>query len=537
MVLRDLTEPGAVLRAIDEFDEIGRDAFLARYRYGRSTRYFVDHEGSLYDVKALVGAAYGYQFPERGPLTNDRFSGGHAAANAVMERLGFVVIDRHTEHSAAGAEFLARVKAVSPQRFADRTALHRPLMLLWALKQVRLNPDPRQPWTVVRGALTVVGKKFGNARDANAQALYPVWALRNDGLWEVDGTEHLTASQRPTLGELNRSDPMMGFPTEDHTLLTKDPRVLAAAIALVLAKFPDPVPPGLLEWARSDRALPDTAPAPLGPGVTEGTEDEGLDLRYEPGGPNDDGPIPETDLVGYTAPDAATDLALERARATTRPIRVSHPDGAGGWDFATRAVVVGRCAQPSTGTSGARQSGDSWLLRPVPSDDPESWPPEIHQLLATSSLEDAVNERLRTSESSTTNAYSLLNQRATEGADDRIGSTVVRAVVRRARNGFARQAVIERSAGACENPHCLGHSTELTTAGQPILEVDHVHDLARGGRDIPEVMIALCPNCHALKTRGVNRHKLAAKLLHIARRRHADHLAETRPDQEASDLK
>ncbi|MFI6979965.1 HNH endonuclease [Embleya sp. NPDC050154] len=525
MVLRELTEPGAVLRAIDEFDEIGRDTFLARYRYGRSTRYFVDHEGSLYDVKALVGAAYGYQFPERGPLTNDRFSGGHAAANAVMERLGFVVIDRYTENSAAGAEFLSRVKAVSPQRFADRTALHRPLMLLWALKQVRLEADPRQPWSVVRGALTVVGKKFGNARDANAQALYPVWALRNDGLWEVDGTEHLTASQRPNLGELNRSNPTMGFPAADHKLLTKESRVLDAAIELVLSKFPDPVPPGLVEWARSDWALPDADPASHGPGVTEDAEGKSPDLRYEPGGPNQDGPIPETDLVGYTAPDTRTDLTLERARAATRPIRVHRPDGVGGWDFETLAVVVGRCAQLSTDTAASRQNGDSWLLRPVPSADPESWPPEAHELLATSSLEDAVNEQLRTSESNTTNAYALLNQRATQGAHDRIGSAVVQAIVRRARNHSARQAVIERSAGACENPRCLGHPTELTTAGQPILEVDHVHDLARGGQDIPEVMIALCPNCHALKTRGVNRDELAEELLHVARRRHTDHLS------------
>ena len=41
--------------------------------------------------------------------------------------------------------------------------------------------------------------------------------------------------------------------------------------------------------------------------------------------------------------------------------------------------------------------------------------------------------------------------------------------------------------------------------GRPILEIDHVHDLALGGADDPAQMIALCPNCHAIKTRGTTR--------------------------------
>jgi hypothetical protein len=34
-----------------------------------------------------------------------------------------------------------------------------------------------------------------------------------------------------------------------------------------------------------------------------------------------------------------------------------------------------------------------------------------------------------------------------------------------------------------------------------MLEVDHIHDLALGGDDSPAQMIALCPNCHQVKTR------------------------------------
>ena len=84
----------------------------------------------------------------------------------------------------------------------------------------------------------------------------------------------------------------------------------------------------------------------------------------------------------------------------------------------------------------------------------------------------------------------------------------------------ARRAVLLRSQGHCENPHCTGEPQDVTDAGHPILEVDHIHDLANGGPDHPEQMIALCPNCHAIKTRGRTREQLRHVLLTVARQRH-----------------
>ncbi len=84
----------------------------------------------------------------------------------------------------------------------------------------------------------------------------------------------------------------------------------------------------------------------------------------------------------------------------------------------------------------------------------------------------------------------------------------------------ARQAVMLRSQGRCENPRCTGDIRDRTDAGDPILEVDHLHDLAKGGEDLPAQMIALCPNCHAIKTRGHTRHDLKKDLVAEARRRH-----------------
>jgi 5-methylcytosine-specific restriction enzyme A len=88
------------------------------------------------------------------------------------------------------------------------------------------------------------------------------------------------------------------------------------------------------------------------------------------------------------------------------------------------------------------------------------------------------------------------------------------------RSADARRAVLLRSGGDCENPQCHGSVHDVTDKGAPILEVDHIQDIALGGDDNPAQMIALCPNCHATKTRGSTRKQLRAVLLTTADDRH-----------------
>jgi hypothetical protein len=94
MALNDLTSPEAVERALDEFDEIGREAFLNKYRFGHARRYFVRRNGKYYDSKAIAGAAMGFQDPQRGPLRSNEFSGGEQGSKAKLEQLGFDVVPR-----------------------------------------------------------------------------------------------------------------------------------------------------------------------------------------------------------------------------------------------------------------------------------------------------------------------------------------------------------------------------------------------------------------------------------------------------------
>ena len=94
------------------------------------------------------------------------------------------------------------------------------------------------------------------------------------------------------------------------------------------------------------------------------------------------------------------------------------------------------------------------------------------------------------------------------------------------RSDDARRAVLLRSEGHCENPTCSGEIHDVTDTGAPILEVDHIQDLALGGDDNPAQMIALCPNCHQVKTRGSAREQLRGVLFATAKLRH-ERLART----------
>jgi len=110
MALSALSDPAAVLAAIEEAKALGRPAFLAKYGFGPAQRFFVLHDGAYYDSKAVAGVAHGKQFPAEGPLRSGDFSGGEATVRAKLEALGFTVINF--------AE-LAKASAISATDSAD----------------------------------------------------------------------------------------------------------------------------------------------------------------------------------------------------------------------------------------------------------------------------------------------------------------------------------------------------------------------------------------------------------------------------------
>lgn len=81
----------AVLAAMDEFDGLGREAFLEKYGFGPAKEYVAIRDGSQYDSKALYGVAYGIENPDEGPLRTNQFSGGEGTVVRRLQDLGFEV--------------------------------------------------------------------------------------------------------------------------------------------------------------------------------------------------------------------------------------------------------------------------------------------------------------------------------------------------------------------------------------------------------------------------------------------------------------
>ena len=92
--LSRLQSPGAVQAALDEYRARGRTAFLDAYGFGKSRDYMVrdPRSGALCDSKAIVGAAFGHQYPDEGPLVPADFSGGEATVVPKLQGLGFEVV-------------------------------------------------------------------------------------------------------------------------------------------------------------------------------------------------------------------------------------------------------------------------------------------------------------------------------------------------------------------------------------------------------------------------------------------------------------
>jgi hypothetical protein len=100
--ISELRSRDAVLQAIAECDRVGRSAFLRDHGFRPARDYMLIHNGQEYDSKAIAGVAYGYQFPERGPLRGADFVGGRETVSPVLTRLGFTV--RQPADQTADAE-------------------------------------------------------------------------------------------------------------------------------------------------------------------------------------------------------------------------------------------------------------------------------------------------------------------------------------------------------------------------------------------------------------------------------------------------
>jgi 5-methylcytosine-specific restriction protein A len=222
-------------------------------------------------------------------------------------------------------------------------------------------------------------------------------------------------------------------------------------------------------------------------------------------------------LSGPQQVEAGGNALLERARIARAPVRFWYRPTGGRFTFLTWVVVLGRAWVAGVGQDGQQRPELEWRLEAVPGPSTQAWPREVAEAVeeAQVALDD---DAVPPPEAQPAASYAALVARIDERGQPRRPSGVVRSDF--ARSAAARRAVLIRSGGRCENPRCTGMPAELTRRGQPILDVDHVEDLAKGGEDHPRNMVALCPNCHACKTRGRNAAQWRRDLVRVARSAH-----------------
>ena len=81
-----------VLRAIQEYDQLGPERFFSVHGFAPTTTYDLVWEEHRYPPKAILGTAYELAAGKR--LASGDFEGGKTGAVKVLEKLGFTIKPR-----------------------------------------------------------------------------------------------------------------------------------------------------------------------------------------------------------------------------------------------------------------------------------------------------------------------------------------------------------------------------------------------------------------------------------------------------------
>ncbi|MGW2092378.1 HNH endonuclease [Promicromonospora sukumoe] len=207
---------------------------------------------------------------------------------------------------------------------------------------------------------------------------------------------------------------------------------------------------------------------------------------------------------------------LEAARLEHAAVRFWHKPRGGQFTFEMWCMVVHRHWGWGIDTGGENRQEVVWTLSAI--DGPDVGLPE--DLIDSSALDPVADmDNAVGPEAQANPTYLDLVDRL----ETRPEVVHVKNRVRRdpARSLAARRAVLIRAGEECESPWCTGMPADRSVTDEPLFEVDHVEDLALKGADHPANMVALCPNCHAAKTRGSRAEERRRQLKKIANEKHA----------------
>lgn len=150
----------------------------------------------------------------------------------------------------APADFLlARISALRTWRRGGQQAIHKPLLLLYALGRIQPGAERLLPFTEVDRDVKPLLERYGPPRSAY-HTEYPFWRLQNDGIWEVASDAPLRSRARnsdPPRSELLTKGARGGFKAVLFAAL-RDDRSLTTELcsALLKANFPQESHPAIM---------------------------------------------------------------------------------------------------------------------------------------------------------------------------------------------------------------------------------------------------------------------------------------------------
>ena len=135
------------------------------------------------------------------------------------------------------------------KRGAER-APHKPLLLLYALGKCQRGAPRAIPYAEVDPALQQLLRAFGPPRKSY-HSEYPFWRLQQDGIWELQGPEHVVPRQSnhdAKKSELLKYKVSGGFPEPIYHVLRHHPRLLVEIAADLLERnFPESIHEDILD--------------------------------------------------------------------------------------------------------------------------------------------------------------------------------------------------------------------------------------------------------------------------------------------------
>lgn len=161
-------------------------------------------------------------------------------------------------------EIIAAFDRMRVWQRGDRRAVHKPLLVLFALARISNGDSAMVDWNVAEPQIKNLLEEFGPDRSSHTRH-NPFWHLKTDGLWQLAGPADILSrppGATPTLTELRQNHVLGGFPPAVHDALARDTALIQEiARRIVDAHFPESIRDDVLTAVGLPLYSTETSPA------------------------------------------------------------------------------------------------------------------------------------------------------------------------------------------------------------------------------------------------------------------------------------